>query len=213
MLIRLRTLTLILSALLFIIISPASADEKLTKLPLNFYVFLHDDIPQAQRENISMDYFSWLRKDLESFTHRRVYVNFVHNVAPLTEYAYQGGNLTNILSGWSDSVKDYADKNNLPINRRTKYLLLTNEKINGQTLGIAGQQHYAGIASLGSYPAAAHEIGHMLGGTHDHSEVLYKDGWWCETNIFPTRVGVRANCYHYSDKNKEAIAAYLSELP
>ena len=61
MLIRLRTLTLILSALLFIIISPASADEKLTKLPLNFYVFLHDDIPQAQRENISMDYFSWLR--------------------------------------------------------------------------------------------------------------------------------------------------------
>jgi len=213
MLIRLRTLTLALSALLFIIISPASADEKLTKLPLNFYVFLHDDIPQAQRENISMDYFSWLRKDLESFTHRRVYVNFVHNVAPLTEYAYQGGNLTNILSGWSDSVKDYADKNNLPINRRTKYLLLTNEKINGQTLGIAGQQHYAGIASLGSYPAAAHEIGHMLGGTHDHSEVLYKDGWWCETNIFPTRVGVRANCYHYSDKNKEAIAAYLSELP
>ena len=213
MLIRLRTLTLILSALLFIIISPASADEKLTKLPLNFYVFLHDDIPQAQRENISMDYFSWLRKDLESFTHRRVYVNFVHNVAPLTEYAYQGGNLTNILSGWSDSVKNYADKNNLPINRRTKYLLLTNEKINGQTLGIAGQQHYAGIASLGSYPAAAHEIGHMLGGTHDHSEVLYKDGWWCETNIFPTRVGVRANCYHYSDKNKEAIAAYLSELP
>jgi len=213
MLIRLRTLTLILSALLFIIISPASADEKLTKLPLNFYVFLHDDIPQAQRENISMDYFSWLRKDLESFTHRRVYVNFVHNVAPLTEYAYQGGNLTNILSGWSDSVKNYADKNNLPINRRTKYLLLTNEKINGQTLGIAGQQHYAGIASLGSYPAAAHEIGHMLGGTHDHSEVLYKDGWWCETNIFPTRVGVRANCYHYSDKNKEAIAAYLSESP
>ena len=213
MLIRLRTLTLILSALLFIIISPASADEKLTKLPLNFYVFLHDDIPQAQRENISMDYFSWLRKDLESFTHRRVYVNFVHNVAPLTEYAYQGGNLTNILSGWSDSVKDYADKNNLPINRRTKYLLLTNEKINGQTLGIAGQQHYAGIASLGSYPAAAHELGHMFGGTHDHSEVLYKDGWWCETNIFPTRVGVRANCYHYSDKNKEAIAAYLSELP
>jgi hypothetical protein len=213
MLIRLRTLTLTLSTLLFIIISPASADEKLTKLPLNFYVFLHDDIPQAQRENIAMDYFSWLRKDLESFTHRRVYVNFVHNVAPLTEYAYQGGNLTNILSGWSDSVKDYADKNNLPINRRTKYLLLTNEKINGQTLGIAGQQHYAGIASLGSYPAAAHEIGHMLGGTHDHSEVLYKDGWWCETNIFPTRVGVRANCYHYSDKNKEAIAAYLSESP
>jgi len=213
MLIRSRTLALTLSALLFIIISPASADKKLTKMPLNLYVFLHDDIPQALRENISKDYFSWLRKDLESFTHRRVYVNFVHNVAPLTEYAYQGGNLTNILSGWSDSVKDYADKNNLPINRRTKYLLLTNEKINGQTLGIAGQQHYAGIASLGSYPAAAHEIGHMLGGTHDHSEVLYKDGWWCETNIFPTRVGVRANCYHYSDKNKEAIAAYLSESP
>lgn len=213
MLVRLRTLAFTLSTLLFIIISPASADEKFTKMPLNFYVFLHDDIPQAERENISRDYFSWLRKDLESFTNRRVYVNFVQNVAPITQYPYQGENLTNILAGWSDEVKGYADKNNLPINRKTKYLLLTNEKINDQTLGFAGHKHYAGIASLGSYPAAAHELGHMLGGTHDHSEVLYKDGWWCETNIFPTRVNVRANCYHYSDKNKEAIVAYLSESP
>lgn len=213
MFIRLKTLAFTLSTLLFIIISPVSADEKFTKMPLNFYVFLHDDIPQTEREHISRDYFSWLRKDLESLTHRRVYVNFVQNVAPITQYPYQGENLTNILAGWSHAANDYADKNNLPINRRTKYLLLTNEKINSQTLGIAGQPHYAGIASLGSYPAAAHEIGHMLGGTHENSEVLYKDGWWCETNIFPTRVGLRANCYHYSDKNKEAITAYLSESP
>ncbi|MEB0009651.1 hypothetical protein QN412_21385, partial [Pseudomonas sp. RTB3] len=73
MLIHLRTLALTLSTLLTIIIPPASADEKFTKTPLYFYVFLHDDIPQAERENIAKDYFSWLRKDLESFTRRRVY--------------------------------------------------------------------------------------------------------------------------------------------
>lgn len=213
MLIYLRTLVLTLSTLLMIIIPPASADEKFTKTPLHFYVFLHDDIPQAERENISKDYFSWLRKDLESFTHRRVYVNFIEHVAPITQYPYQGENLAEILDGWQREVNDYIDKNNLPMNSRTKYLLLTNEKINGMTLGVARDKSYAGIASLGSYPAAAHEIGHLLGGTHEHSEVLFKGSWWCETNIFPTRINVRANCYHYSDKNKEAIAAYLSESP
>lgn len=213
MLICLRTLVLTLSTLLMIIIPPASADEKFMKTPLHFYVFLHDDIPQAERENISKDHFSWLRKDLESFTHRRVYVDFIQNVAPITQYPYQGENLEKILNGWEHNVNDYIDNNNLPMNNRTKYLLLTNTKINSVTLGVARDKRYAGIASVGNYSTAAHEIGHLLGGAHENAEVLFKAGWWCETNIFPTRINVRANCYHYSDKNKEAIAAYLSESP
>lgn len=209
----LRKISLILTLSFVIAAAPATAEENPTKLPLFFYVFLHDDIPQAERENIAKDYFSWLRKDLESFTGRRVYLELIHNTAPLTGFRYQGEDLNTILADWTRQVDGYRGKNNLPLNIRSKYLLLTKSKINDYTLGIAGQKHFAGIASLGSYPAAAHEIGHMLGGTHEASEVLYKSGWWCETNLIPSRVNLRANCYHYSDKNKEAIAAYLSESP
>lgn len=212
MTIYIRTLALTLSTLLLLITSSAFANDKLTKMPLFFYVFLHDDIPQSKRETISKDYFSWLRKDLESFTQRRVYVNFVENAGPITQYAYHGENLTEVLNGWTFAVNDYIDQNNLPMNRRIKYLLLTNEKINGRTLGVATFEHYTAIASLESYAAAAHEVGHMLGGTHENAEVLY-NGWWCETNLYETRIGLRAPCYQYSDKNKAAIAAHLSKSP
>lgn len=207
-----KTLALTLSALLMIAAPSAFATDTFTKMPLHFYVFLHDDIPQSKRESISKDYFSWLREDLESFTQRRVYVNFIENAGPMTQYAYQGENLTEVLSGWTFAVDDYTKQNNLPENRRTKYLLLTHEKINGSTLGVAAAKQYTAIASLESYSAAAHEIGHMLGGNHESAEVIY-NGWWCETNLYPARSSLRAPCYRYSDKNKQAITAYLSESP
>ncbi|WP_397450642.1 hypothetical protein [Pseudomonas sp. NA-150] len=208
---RKSTLTLLMFLSLFT--ASISAAEQPSKQPLFFYVFIHDDIPSHKRESLRKDYFAWLLKDLEGFTGRRIYLEFIEHRAPLTGFRYQGEDLNSTLNDWTQQVNDYRISKNLPNNIRGKYLLLTYNNINEYTLGVTRLKHHAGIASLGTYPAAAHEIGHMLGGTHEAAEILYKGGWWCETNLTATRFSLRANCYHYSDKNKQAIAAYLSESP
>ncbi|MGV8916823.1 MAG: hypothetical protein ACOH2R_03305 [Pseudomonas sp.] len=213
MLTTLNKFTLILVILISLFTAQVSANEKADKMPLFFYVFIHDDIPLHERDTLRQDYFTWLLKDLESFTGRRVYLELIQNSGPLTSFRYQGEDLYSMLDDWTKLVNVYRNSNNLPINIRSKYLLLTKSPINNHALGYAGFKYPTGVASLGSYPAAAHELGHMLGGVHEAAEVLFKNGWWCETNLVATRVPLRANCYHYSDENKKAIAAYLSESP
>ncbi|WP_341522059.1 hypothetical protein AABC73_00860 [Pseudomonas sp. G.S.17] len=204
------TLLLIMLALLW---QPAFADLAAEKRPIFLTVFLHDDIPQAERQNIRRDYFVWLLKDLESVSGRRVYLDFIERQGPLTAIDYQGQNEENTLRNWTRLVDQYIAENNRPQSITHKYLVLTRNKINEYTLGLTKPGHHAAIASMATYTAPAHEIGHMLGGSHEASEVIYKDGWWCETNITPTRMGLRANCYVYSDQNRKLMLNYLSKVP
>ncbi|HEX8594135.1 MAG TPA: hypothetical protein VF682_12775 [Pseudomonas sp.] len=189
------------------------AGQAAEKQPIFLTVFVHDDIPQAERASIRRDYFAWLLKDMESFTERRVFLEFIENKGELTTFKYQGDDIDTIHSNWGNLVHRYTEDNNLRWGITHKYLLLTRHKINSYTLGITKPFHYAAIASMETYQAAAHEIGHMLGGTHEASEVLYKDGWWCETNITPTRYNLRANCYVYSAQNRKIMRNYLDRAP
>jgi len=191
----------------------AFADQTPQKRPIFLTVLLHDDIPQAEREHIRRDYFVWLLKDLESFTGRRVYLDFIERTGPLTAIDYQGRHEENTLRDWTRLVDQYIAKHNKPQFITHKYLLLTRNKISAKTLGLTKPGHYAAIASMATYTAAAHEIGHMFGGTHEASEVIYKVGWWCETKITPTRLNLRANCYLYSAQNKKLMLDYLNKAP
>jgi len=188
-------------------------DSPHSKRPLFIYLVIHDDLPQAKIDSLVENHFVWLIKDLESFTERRVNLEWIRNVPALTDYAYKGNNVNELSRLWRDRVDAYISTHNLPRNQTSKYLLLTNERISASVLGFAIDKGYAGVASLETYPAPAHELGHMLGGHHDSAEVLYQNGWWCETNLMPTRVNLRANCYVFSDENKQRIAAHLSEYP
>ena len=191
----------------------AAADQRPSKNPLFFYIFVHDDIAPKDRSNLHKNHFEWLQKDLESFTGRRVRLQFIENTAPWTNFRYQGDDLNKTLSDWTKLASQYRSGHNLPVNGLGKYLLLTQNRLNSYTGGVAGFNHHAGIASTTSYPAPAHELGHMLGGTHEAAEVIFKDGWWCETNIVAVRNPLRANCYVFSDMNKQQITARLSEWP
>ncbi|MCD5995386.1 hypothetical protein KDX38_17580 [Pseudomonas sp. CDFA 602] len=184
-----------------------------SKRPLFFYLVIHDDLPQAKIDSLVENHFAWLIKDLESFTGRRINLEFIRNAPALTDFSYKGDDTDQLSALWKKQVDQYMNTHNLPRNHTTKYLLLTNNSINSKVMGFAIDKGYAGIASLETYPAPAHELGHMLGGHHDSAEVLYQNGWWCETNLMPTRVNLRANCYVFSDENKQRIAAHLSEYP
>jgi hypothetical protein len=198
---------------MLVAVQPANAQQGSSKRPLFLYIFVHDDIGLKDRSALHKDYFEWMQKDLESFTGRRVSLQFIENTAPWTDFRYQGENVEKTHFEWARLVTQYRTDNNLPVNAVSKYILLTRNTLNEHTLGVTKAKHYAAIASAANYTTPAHEIGHMLGGTHEAAEVLFKKGWWCETNIVATRNPTLANCYIYSDKNKQIIAANLSEWP
>lgn len=203
---------LALTTALLISATAVAADIKAQKEPLFIQVFIHDDVSHAV-EDINKDYFSWLIKDTESFTGRKVYLKFTQDEPSLTDFPYQGDDLDSILWEWKTVVNGYIEQHHLPRSALRKYLLLTNGKINPGTLGIAdSHKKVTAIASLSSYLAPAHELGHLLGGTHEASEILYRP-WPCETNLDPNRTVGLAVCYLYSDGNKRLIADYLNEFP
>ncbi|WP_297839215.1 hypothetical protein [Pseudomonas sp.] len=186
-----------------------AADTKALKEPLLVQVFIHDDV-SLDLETINRNYFSWMVKDLESFTQRKVHLRFLKNTPGLTDFAYHGENIDSILWLWKVAVHNYITRHNLPQNKFRKYLLLTDRVIKSGTLGIAdADKKVAGIASLSSYNVPAHELGHLLGGTHDAAKILYRP-WPCETNLDSHRTVGFALCYVYSDENKRLIADYLN---
>jgi len=191
----------------------ALADDSTPKRPLLLFLFLHDDVRETDLNRLAKDYMTWFVNDLESFTGRRVQLEFIRKVPTLTDFAYKGDNLEKISVDFKHRVDQYIDARNLPHNPTTKYMLLTQNMINREVGGVAIIRGYTAIASLTTYNATAHELGHMLDGTHEAAEVLYRGGWWCETNMLEVRNQIRANCYVYSNENKRRIEAHLSQYP
>ncbi|MBI6719388.1 hypothetical protein [Pseudomonas syringae] len=191
----------------------AWANDNASRQPLTLYLVLHDDLSHHNTLELLQDYFAWLIKDLESFTDRYVQLAFIRDVPGLTDFAYQNDNVDETYYAWKNTMDRYVIDNDMERNATTKYLLLTQNKINSKTLGASEDKSYTGIASLETFAIPAHELGHMLGGTHEAAEVLYKGGWWCQTNIIESHEKIRSNCYVYSDANKQIMAEHLNRFP
>lgn len=189
------------------------AEETGSRHALFIHLFIHDDVPQSRINTLRQDYFLWLIKDLENITGRRVQLIFVRDVPTLTNFPYKAQDMEQGLLLWTNRLGRYLELHNLPLNRTSKYLLLTADKLDESGLGVALEQGHTGIASLQAYTAPAHELGHMFGATHQASKVLYRKGWWCETNLAPKRNRMLSNCYIYSDTNRQLISDYLRRYP
>lgn len=146
-----------------------------------------------------------------------------HDEVPkLSGYNYKNESESAALQGWRDLLHDFYSKT-LSRDRDeanlTKLLLLTRDNINeklGGILGLVGGvsmvEGHCAIASIGSYRYPAHEIGHMLGATHEDSEVVY-DGWWNDTIMLVDDYSpARGNVYRFSEKNRENIRKYLNRF-
>ena len=191
----------------------AWANDNASRQPLTLYLVLHDDLSHHNTLELRQDYFAWLIKDLESFTDRYVRLAFIRDVPGLTDFAYQNDDVDETYYAWKNTMDRYVIDNDMERNATNKYLLLTQNKINSKNLGASEDKSYTGIASLETFTIPAHELGHMLGGTHEAAEVLYKGGWWCQTNIIESHEKIRSNCYVYSDANKQIMAEHLNRFP
>ncbi|MDI3272016.1 hypothetical protein ACYZT3_00625 [Pseudomonas sp. MDT1-16] len=181
------------------------------KKPIFVFAFIHDDIPESAIDSIFQRYLLDWVKEITAISGRRVSMEFIRNRPPYTNYSYQAASETS-YRGWETLARNYRDDQNLPHNRTTKFLLLTNSAmINNEVLGVASPGQQFGIASLIGKQIVGHELGHMFTANHELSDVQY-NGWWCETFMRDVTPGL-SNCYRYSDGNRELIKSFLGDVP
>ncbi|EKT4455081.1 zinc-dependent metalloprotease family protein [Pseudomonas putida] len=184
----------------------ASAAQALTVT-----VYVHDDLADMHDGQLNEDFFQHWLNEMRSFSQHPVEVIFQRNIKHITDIAYAGMPSEKLLDAFSRQV--YAQKRHRLYSLMDKHLLLTRNSYDHSGLnynaGLAYLKQKTAIASVAAYGAAAHEIGHLLGATHEDAELKF-NGWVCETYTHP-RVPARSNCYRYSDRNRANITDYLKE--
>jgi hypothetical protein len=181
------------------------------KRPIFIFAFVHDDVPESKIPSIYPDHFFPFVKEIKLITGRDVSVRLVRNAPPYTSYPYKADSQA-AYEGWSALGSDYRDTNNLPINRTTKFMLLTNDWMNSETLGVAGVGQQFALATLTNKQVVGHELGHLLDAEHELADVRY-NGWWCETFMAAKVNPLLSNCYVYTDPNRARIKDFLSLAP
>ncbi|WP_311884427.1 MULTISPECIES: reprolysin-like metallopeptidase [unclassified Pseudomonas] len=192
--------------------------QETQKKDIRIVAILHNDIPQSKRKTLYADYFQPLVKELESFTGRKVDVIFKTG-EPHSSFYYKRDPVEamelwipfcNRLMEIMEEEEGYDFDDEL-----TKFILVTNNALDGGTYGVASMDlspttGTAAIASLETYSCIGHEIGHLLGATHDDSEILF-NGWFAETYVVPQRNNLRSNSYTFSSANRQNILNYLAD--
>lgn len=181
------------------------------------FVCLHDDLESYSKEQIYTGYFSWLKSELEEISEHEVSILLNRRRLPpeLSAFNYKGRNESAVLASWKNTAEDWHYKRIRADNydpRTTKTLLLTRHNINNSVAGIAYQGGSFGIASIKSYRAPAHEIGHMFHAMHEDSAVEY-DGWWHDSIMLVDNFShLRGNTYRFSERNRENMRRYFKSL-
>ncbi|KAA0963614.1 hypothetical protein [Pseudomonas sp. ANT_H12B] len=182
------------------------------KMPIFIHTFIHDDIAESQSE-IYAKHFLPMVKEIEGTTGRRVSVQFIRHQPTYTDFAYENSDEQATYQSWSKLAIQYRNKQNLPYQQTTKFLLLTRNSLNSRVGGIAGVGEQVGIASLKSTIIVGHEVGHMLDASHENGEVLFRSAWWCDSYMVPSPNILTSNCNIYTDANRERINAFLKNVP
>lgn len=194
--------------------------------PINFWVFMHNDLSGRNPSAYHAGYFSWFINHLKEIMPGEKINLYFASDADIEKMDYMADNdaaqekflisLSNKVSVWKDTFKrqfnDVESREsiygNIDDKGRNKFLLFTNRNPNYGEAGFAIEGGDVGVASDDNYQVAAHEFGHMIGATHENARVNY-NGWWCET-IMSSINPIHSNCYYFSEKNKELIRRYYS---
>lgn len=176
---------------------------------LGLFLFIHDQVTEQERAELGSGYLNDFLAHLEEITGRRTTVTIITEKPGVTDFGYREDNLEKLLVNWGSVSIQYANENNLPPpSERHKYMLLTSNKVNWLTHGVTDVNGNVGISSLRMYNTIGHEVGHLLGATHEAA-----DGFPCQTIMWGKSTSTIIPCYTFSEANQEAIREYLSNVP
>lgn len=199
-------------------LAPEIVSAQTAPSPIRLNIVVHDDVPENLRKRLPQTFLQPWINEIEPLTGRKVEFWIQENVAGITDIDYQakGGEETLLKAlRWHNDAFWGNMGGTGSTYRLDKTLVLVRNTVvaDGNVyLGRAIINGATGWASTTAFGSVGHELGHMLNATHENAEVLF-NGWFCETFMYPARLGLRSNCYRYSDINREAIRAYLSEAP
>ncbi|RWU26842.1 hypothetical protein DM813_03145 [Pseudomonas alkylphenolica] len=199
----------ILLALLFTLYLPSATAAR----SLVVWVYAHDDLADISDAQLNKDYFQHWIDEMRLITNHPIEVIFERNVPGITDITYSSMSAASLLAMFSNQSSDIDHQRERSPSYLNKSILLTKEPYDksesGLLAGLAYVKQTTAIASLATFVAPAHELGHLFSATHNDAEVNF-NGWFCETYTFETRLSLRSNCYRYSDKNRQNIADYIN---
>lgn len=178
---------------------------------LHIDVFIHQDVAEPAN-SVHENYFSHWEKEIREISGRDVTFEYFTEPSDITLMDYQSDDLDSVLQEIRRLHATHRDEySKAGYGALRKGILITAHPINSSTWGLASDKGHAGIASLKTYSSAAHELGHMLGATHDNA----KGGWtsFCDSYMVAGRNPIKAQCYAYSEANREMIADHLRRQP
>ena len=181
---------------------------------INLYIFVHDDVPFSTVKVLGRSYFKDFTEEITKVTGRPFVFNELKKIPGMTDFNYRNEDVEDVLRRWEIAAQSYMQTNNLSWDKTDRYILVTAEGLNDRVMGVAYEKRPAVIATVQHYQVIAHEVGHSFNATHEDAE-LSSNPWGavCETYLYPQIGAARAKCYRYTQKNRERIAAYLSDAP
>ncbi len=180
---------------------------------LHFFFLKHDDLADRTLRELHANYVAWWLADfsLRVLPVEPIRITYAERASWLTSMPY--GRIDS-LDNFERMLKFLDHEHNFDMDRtyKRKYVLLTAERPMPGTAGVAFEGGNEAIASVaGLSRIVAHEIGHMLGATHEQAEIR---GWWgCDTNMVPNVSTLRGDCLEYSSANRRAIRSYMRHGP
>lgn len=180
--------------------------------PIVLTLFIHDQLDPREVAGMGPDYMEWFIKEVTHITGRRVSVIRITRTPGMTDLGYRQEDGMHAMSEWHKRVLDYIETHNLPLStKRHKYILVTRHNLAKDVLGMSFGSRGVAIASLKAYNTIGHEVGHLLGATHENAETSFAHGLPCRTLMYPEHTALIANCYVFSDKNRQAIVDYMND--
>jgi hypothetical protein len=179
---------------------------------ISCHLYVHDDVPLGENRIVAR-YIQWWLDEMTPLlpAHVGLQMKVFHQMPGITDMDYTAeSDRDSLMMSLQDRFDDESERERCPDEEHGYHLLLTGK--NPQP-GLEGLSWYkVAIASIGEQRTVGHELGHMFGATHEDGEVLYANGWWQETAMFPHDLFsiFRSKFLGYSSKNRENIRLKLA---
>lgn len=177
---------------------------------INLTYFIHTSVPAETKELILNGALIWLGRELKRVLDTPIYTQFVIDPSVYTEFDYTfvaNDQAERKLNDWQKLVNLYIADNKLPKSIGRKYILLTPDRLNKNTLGFARLGGSAAIASLERKKAVAHEVGHLFYADHQDAEIIQTATGPQHTNL--TSSLNATDSFTYSEASQRRMRAYL----